>query len=41
MLLFNNKSTVDELVKRALPKTGGEKQILLIWNKMKKENVKA
>ena len=41
MLLFNNKSRVDELVKRALPKTGGEKQILLIWNKMKKENVKA
>ena len=38
MLLFYNKSRIDELVKRAVPKTEGEKKILLIW---KKENVRA
>ena len=37
-LLFYNKSRIDELVKRAVPKTEGEKKILLIW---KKENARA
>ena len=36
-LLFYNKSRIDELVKRAVPKTEGEKN-LLIW---KKENARA